>query len=823
MRLWTPVAVVVALSAVTHPAAAENPLPVVTLIDSDGDVGRDSDVAFGTDGRGFVAYVDATNGALKVAACADLACTTAASRTIDADGPVAGASVAIGAGGRPTIAYQHTPTASVRVARCADAACTAASVVTLDDLGALTAGTDIAMGADGFPVVVYGDAGAGALRVADCDDDGCASRTITPHPDGAGLADRPPAVLLGADGLVVFASTHGLDLRVGHCSNPACTAATFTRLSGVSTPPTTLSYRDGSLALGADGRPILAYVHENATPPALTPEVELRRCVDTACSALEATFSQVWFRDDAPSVGMAPGDLPVVSTYGELTPPSPKLKVTRCTTPACPFEVPVVISGPNMGRDHSMAVDGLGRALVSFYVEGSGDLAVAWLGMPAELSIGDVSVVEGTGGTTNAVFPVSSSVPTSALVNFTTAPGTAVSPDDYATVAGTLTFTPDTTTVYVTVSVVPDAATEPNESFFVNLSFPVGATIVDGQGVGTILDDDQPNGLSVLDASSTEQDGFFLFTILLDHFVATPVVVDYATADGTATANVDYVPRSGTLTFAPGEIGQQVIVSGLQDPQPEPNETFSLLLSNPQNGTILDGEGIGTILNDDEFPIPGELRHGTSYVGDLISDDAPLPDVDDFRLVQDPYASYEVVVDAVSADPDPLTLERRGPGGAVLQSGTAVGTGSAVSLRWRTGASAVTDETVRVSGNCTPACGPDDVYRARAYETTLRAARFNNTGDQATVLVLQNRGDAPVALSVDFWAPDGSLVATHVPPAAVPPHGVLVLNTSAIAAGASGSLTVAHDGPYGGLVGKAVALEPSTGFSFDTPLEPRPR
>ena len=52
---------------------------------------------------------------------------------------------------------------------------------------------------------------------------------------------------------------------------------------------------------------------------------------------------------------------------------------------------------------------------------------------------------------------------------------------------------------------------------------------------------------------------------------------------------------------------------------------------------------------------------------------------------------------------------------------------------------------------------------------------------------------------------------------------MLVLDTAAVVPGASGSLTVAHDGPYGGLVGKAVALEPSTGFSFDTPLEPRPR
>ena len=52
---------------------------------------------------------------------------------------------------------------------------------------------------------------------------------------------------------------------------------------------------------------------------------------------------------------------------------------------------------------------------------------------------------------------------------------------------------------------------------------------------------------------------------------------------------------------------------------------------------------------------------------------------------------------------------------------------------------------------------------------------------------------------------------------------LLVLNTATLAGGLSGSATVMHDGPYGGLVGKAVALEPATGFSFDSPLASRPR
>jgi hypothetical protein len=57
------------------------------------------------------------------------------------------------------------------------------------------------------------------------------------------------------------------------------------------------------------------------------------------------------------------------------------------------------------------------------------------------------------------------------------------------------------------------------------------------------------------------------------------------------------------------------------------------------------------------------------------------------------------------------------------------------------------------------------------------------------------------------------------------PTQSLTLGTASIAelAGRSGTITATHDGPYGGLVGKAVAIEPATGFAFDTPLEPRRR
>ena len=70
----------------------------------------------------------------------------------------------------------------------------------------------------------------------------------------------------------------------------------------------------------------------------------------------------------------------------------------------------------------------------------------------------------------------------------------------------------------------------------------------------------------------------------------------------------------------------------------------------------------------------------------------------------------------------------------------------------------------------------------------------------------------------------GALLDTYTPSSPVGPKALLVVNTSVVpgAAGQSGAMTVTHTAGYGGLAGKTVALEPATGFSFDTPMVPLP-
>jgi hypothetical protein len=114
------------------------------------------------------------------------------------------------------------------------------------------------------------------------------------------------------------------------------------------------------------------------------------------------------------------------------------------------------------------------------------------------------------------------------------------------------------------------------------------------------------------------------------------------------------------------------------------------------------------------------------------------------------------------------------------------------------------------------------VYRIRSWETTLLCPRFNNSATQVTVLLMQNTTQTATSGHAYFWSGTGVLLGTQA--FGMGPKAALVLNTSTIPGlSGSGSITLSHDGPHGTLVGKAVALEPATGFAFDTPVLPRAR
>jgi hypothetical protein len=221
------------------------------------------------------------------------------------------------------------------------------------------------------------------------------------------------------------------------------------------------------------------------------------------------------------------------------------------------------------------------------------------------LSISDATVTEGNTGTASATFTVMLDAASTdpITVSYATGDRTATAGSDYQAASGTLTFAPGETSKTVSVLVNGDRLPEPNETFAVNLSGATNASIADGQGVGAILDD-EPR-LRIGDLTKLEgkknQTTLFTFTVTLSAAYDQPVTVSFKTTDGTATtADGDYAARTGTLTFAPGETTKTITVDVKGDSKREATETFFVdLFGTSGNALLLDGRGVGTILNDD--------------------------------------------------------------------------------------------------------------------------------------------------------------------------------------------------------------------------------
>jgi hypothetical protein len=227
------------------------------------------------------------------------------------------------------------------------------------------------------------------------------------------------------------------------------------------------------------------------------------------------------------------------------------------------------------------------------------------------IRIGEVSIMEGDSGAREAIFFVTLSQPSTQPISvvFATANGTASAGDDYQPTMGTLAFAPagvsfgpGETIKSITVQVNGDVLDEMDETFFVNLSGPVNATIEDGQGVGTIVDDDAPPALSIDDQSVLEGDSgptMAVFNVMLSAPSGKPISVTFSTANGSAASGSDYQPTTGSLNFAPLEVSKAITVQVNGDTLDEFDETFFVNLGNAMNATTRDPQAVGTILDDD--------------------------------------------------------------------------------------------------------------------------------------------------------------------------------------------------------------------------------
>lgn len=184
----------------------------------------------------------------------------------------------------------------------------------------------------------------------------------------------------------------------------------------------------------------------------------------------------------------------------------------------------------------------------------------------------------------------------------------------YASYSGTSMATPHVTgAVALYASAYPAASAAAIRSAILSTARPTPSvavrTVTGGRlDVAAALNATPATGISISGRSVAEGNSGttpLSFTVTLSAAAQEIVTVNYATANGTATAGSDYVAESGAVSFAPGEVSKTIVIDVTGDTAFEPNETFTVVLSAPSaNARVLTGTATGTITNDDQQPTP---------------------------------------------------------------------------------------------------------------------------------------------------------------------------------------------------------------------------
>ncbi|MDZ8186618.1 MAG: Calx-beta domain-containing protein [Nostoc sp. ChiSLP02] len=167
---------------------------------------------------------------------------------------------------------------------------------------------------------------------------------------------------------------------------------------------------------------------------------------------------------------------------------------------------------------------------------------------------------------------------------------------------GTITFAAGATTVNLIIDPIADTTNESNETVALTLNIGTGYTIGTTTPVtGTITNDDLLSinlgaNQTIVEGNTSPQN--VSYKVSLSQASSKTITVQYATANGTARAGLDYTNTSGTLTFNPGETSKVINIPILNDSLNEANETFTLNLASPTNASLGTTKSVTTTITD---------------------------------------------------------------------------------------------------------------------------------------------------------------------------------------------------------------------------------
>ena len=339
-----------------------------------------------------------------------------------------------------------------------------------------------------------------------------------------------------------------------------------------------------------------------------------------------------WYNDAAPAGGLVDGTQNFVTnaannpgfanlaTY-DLHPAagSQLLDAGQPLAPAAAASNPVTRQYVAPQSSEARPVNGAASDLGAFEGGGvsqatfSGQLQFAASGYSVNESAGTITItVTRTGGSDGAV-----------TVAYSTANGSATAGQDYTAVAGTLSWAAgDSAAKTFTILILDDALVEGNETVAIAISNPTGGASLGSPASATltIVDNDVAPAHGILQWSAnaysvSESGGTATITVTRTGGSDGVVSIAYSTANGSATAGLDYTAVSGTLTWAAGDTSPKTItIPILDDALVEGNESVQLALSNPTGGATLGAQTSAalTIVDNDVPAGPNTFQFGSS-------------------------------------------------------------------------------------------------------------------------------------------------------------------------------------------------------------------